>query len=281
MSGSRFWEFYLVRYLLGTIFGVVILFYLVLNYNKEITDSFLFNVADKNTTMIEQHIESLLYETSFSLGKDDADYILKLFNKVPDNKDIEVKQTGFPILAAIIFAIAGFLYMYFSSMVILVLHGLRSVIFSINASKSGSEQFVTIIFWAMIFIISILLAIFCACDTPAGRHVTSIFIVLAILLGQFIYSSSIQKFYAKLSLYRATSKLDTSKFSIKRKEYIESYRHLREHGNAFGIIVCELLFAFWLIEWKFSFWAVFYWSLIGFTAWILGTYLEVSRDNNT
>lgn len=61
------------------------------------------------------------------------------------------------------------------------------------------------------------------------------------------------------------------------EEYVEFYRHLREHGNAFGIILCELVFGFILVNTIFNVWSLVIWSITGFFAWIIGTHLEVKR----
>ena len=56
--------------------------------------------------------------------------------------------------------------------------------------------------------------------------------------------------------------------------YIESYQHLREHGNAFGIIIMQILFAVYLICSNFSIWAIALWIMFGFIGWFYGIYLE-------
>ncbi|MDH6374935.1 membrane protease YdiL (CAAX protease family) [Paenibacillus sp. PastF-3] len=328
MSGNRFWEFYLVRYLLGTIFGVLILIFLVVNYSTQITESFYIKGgAEKD---IKTDIKSLLFETTFGMKKSDASIVAKLFNNDSNNFErdntkeehldfVEVRQVGLSILATIILVIAGFLYMYFSSMIILLLHSLRVVFFnSGNSSQQQGEKdrnkvmvhigkylnYYLLFFTVFSFLAPYLFGV----RSEACNHIFSILIVISVT-GVFLKeANNIRDFYVNLSQYRAISKgthatkigkIETSseiEFHIRSvtkqddkesetkellgvNEYVESYRHLREHGNAFGIIVCELLFAFWLIEWSFSPWAIFYWCLIGFIAWIIGTYLEVNRSS--
>lgn len=78
-------------------------------------------------------------------------------------------------------------------------------------------------------------------------------------------------FYQDLSKQRA--KRSDSK---QMKEYVESYKHLREHGNAFFIVLCELILGF--ILYKGNSWIIaiigFLWILLPVTAWFIGTYLE-------
>ncbi|MDD5271464.1 MAG: hypothetical protein PHU14_01970 [Methylovulum sp.] len=64
-------------------------------------------------------------------------------------------------------------------------------------------------------------------------------------------------------------------------EYITSYKHDREHGNAFGVILMELAFAFFLIECEFSIWAIICWLILGFSGWLLGILLEVKMVNES
>ncbi|MEK3720591.1 hypothetical protein [Paenibacillus sp. FSL H8-0034] len=325
MGGNRFWEFYLVRYLLGTIFGVVVLFYLVINYNNEITTSFFKSEIStkieklcnnkQNSSEIQKleckykkqqakeslkageilgavrmlpdeekigaKIASLLYETTYDVGKEDAIDVLKtlggtdLFpSKFGDNK-ITLKQTGFPILAAIVIVVSGFLYMYFSSMIILVLHGIRFAWmgFFVNSKKTDKK--------GVIFLLSLFLILFfiVMCGTTELRHSITFIVTFLIMIMLILLFPNVGIFYLYLSKYRGSiSKISKKTEGLQdpvKSEYIESYKHLREHGNAFGIIVCEIIFAGWLIMWDFSFWAIFYWCLIGFTSWILGSYLEI------
>lgn len=325
MRGNRFWEFYLVRYLLGTIFGVVVLFYLVINYNNEITTSFFKSeiptkieklCKDKQNSSDIQKLEckykkqqakkllkageilgavrmlpdeekigakiaSLLYETTYDVGKEDAIDVLKTLGGTDQNssknsdKNIQLKQTGFPILAAIVLVVAGFLYMYFSSMIILILHGIRFVWigYFVNSKKIDRKD--------VIFLLSLFLILFfiIMCGTTELIQINTFIVTFLIMTTLILLFPKVGVFYLYLSKYRGSiTKISEKTGGLQdtvKSEYIESYKHLREHGNAFGIIVCEIVFAGWLIMWDFSFWAIFYWCLIGFTSWILGSYLEI------
>ena len=57
-------------------------------------------------------------------------------------------------------------------------------------------------------------------------------------------------------------------------EYVISYKHMREHGNAFGIILMELLLAWLLVLSNFSIFFFISWLFLGFSGWFLGIYLE-------
>ncbi len=320
MRGNRFWEFYLVRYLLGTIFGVVILFYLIINYNDEITKNFLWCFYENEASnevkcpsvegdkpKIKEALYSLLFETTYDMDSKHGKFIMEVLRGPSEaklgNEDIKLTQTGFSILAAIIIAISGFLYMYFSSMLILIMHGLRVVLFSfLFRIKDGSLIWSSILSYCLLaqrlliifIVILILLSWRGVVDIPlALYHIVAVLLFSSLLTGFVIKRDYVQRFYEELSDYRTRGfkqmsirqkkgkeKKSTSKqekYVNDSSDYVESYKHLREHGNAFGIIVCELVFAFWLISWKFSPWAIFYWCLIGFLAWIVGTYLELGK----
>ncbi|MFH5183074.1 hypothetical protein ACHHV8_10845 [Paenibacillus sp. TAB 01] len=247
---SRFWEFYLVRYLAGTIFGILVLWYLFLNHGPEISKSFYNGNLDN---YLPKQIYGMLFETTYTLENlninidgNDIDLRDKIvfdgYNLGTRNSDgvVTFKQDGLTVLTSVILAIAGFLYMYISSMFILVYHSLRIIIFRGEKSKG------------------------------------------------------IYKFYRSLSQLRArgnfkkTIKTDmgllkkSEKISYNEiKEFVESYRHLREHGNAFFILLSEILFAAWLILFDFHLSGLIIWFSIGTIAWFIGTYLEIKFVEDT
>jgi hypothetical protein len=60
------------------------------------------------------------------------------------------------------------------------------------------------------------------------------------------------------------------------RQYVESYRHLREHANAFSIILMEIVLAFVLASLPGRMWAVLVlvWIAPASFCWLLGTELE-------
>ncbi|TQP93542.1 hypothetical protein FLL78_19925 [Vibrio cholerae] len=82
-------------------------------------------------------------------------------------------------------------------------------------------------------------------------------------------------FYRKLAKDRSNQKID-------RKEFVESYRHLREHGNAFLILVCEsalgmaLFFCTSIHELILT---TFFWLIPTVPIWFVATYLESRLKN--
>lgn len=90
---------------------------------------------------------------------------------------------------------------------------------------------------------------------------------------------TVYSFYVKLSGARSHGLHDKDKKGNKDSEYVESYRHLREHGNAFAIIFFEVFLAvllFWCgpCDCKFIIIYLFLWIMMGAIVWIIATYLE-------
>lgn len=255
---NRFWEFYLVRYLSGSIFGVIILCYLVWNYDDKITDVFLSKNAQLQGHTVHSLINEVLFNTNTKVTTTEGTTI-----KINNNAEIEIEsisnannlstsntftvsKTELTVLSAIILGISGFLFMYLSSMLILVLHALRNPIFQLlnKLRKPPVTCFKSLL-------------------------------------------HNIYEFYNRLTYTRTlgseASLNDVSNLPKKNayiKEYVESYRHLREHGNAFGIIASEICFASWLILFNFSIFSILLWCMLGFGAWILGVALEIKLTRN-
>ncbi|WP_274362895.1 hypothetical protein [Paenibacillus thermotolerans] len=85
------------------------------------------------------------------------------------------------------------------------------------------------------------------------------------------HKGSVFKYYLSLSGSRAKRK-QLSQVN----EYVESYKHLREHGNAFFIVLCELIFGALLfyLNWWGMLILVFLWVTGAASVWFIGTYLE-------
>lgn len=78
------------------------------------------------------------------------------------------------------------------------------------------------------------------------------------------------EYYEKLSKARASDKAD-------RQEYKESYRHLREHGNAFFILVFEGVLGVVLVglpNAAFALICLLIWIVPSAFVWLHGTLLE-------
>ena len=200
---KRWWEFYALRYALGTVMGVFILLYLFIH-----TD----------------------IATRFGLEK-----LAFLIPKDP-------KDLSFTHL--VILGVCGLAYCYLSSAPMLVFHALR-----VNVFKSSSHQssfWIGLVLVLVASVISLAITAFLvyigstSLDNLKWRQIIYFFILstfsfsfTAILSIWGIINSNflIVNFYKKLAEKRQ-----------KNLDYVESYRHLREHANAFALVLCEIFF---------------------------------------
>lgn len=239
---NRWWEFYFVRYFVGTAIGGVVV---------------LFLVTSKSPVMFSQgELASIL--KLLEPGRFESGYII--------------------LLAAV-----GLAFCYVASAPILVLHAIRGSL--LNTGNSMNGKLITI-FWGAVLVISVGL---CAklwselsvvsdplksSDFFLGAMVLCIaaliFVVQIFLFWRAWYEPEqyAYKYYEDLSLRRASA--DRS-----GKEYVESYRHLREHGNAFFIVLLELFFGAVLFYFPSS-WgvALLLWVAPAALVWFFGTRLE-------
>ncbi|WIM38499.1 hypothetical protein PO903_17870 [Paenibacillus sp. PK4536] len=124
--GNRFWEFYLVRYLLGTIFAIIILFYLFYNYNNEISNSF-FHSQDSPQSA-QSAVSGFLFDTTYTLQEDKKSSLLKWTQEIlksvglensidsflSNNINITLTQSGVTVLTTInTYSCRFFIYVFF------------------------------------------------------------------------------------------------------------------------------------------------------------------------
>lgn len=210
-SSYRWWEFYLVRYFVGTVCGTVIVLFLVLN-----PESTIHRIIIENIPLQNQAADSNVSKASVTDQKTQEKSSINL--KQNDEKQ---KQPGIPWepIHLWVYGLVGLAYCYIASGPILFLHAVR---------------------------------------------------------GWLTEEKGIYKYYSKLSKKRA--KRNDSKVV---KEYVESYKHLREHGNAFLIVFFELLLGMILF---FSsligiIIAILIWVALAASVWVIGTYLETKLKN--
>ncbi len=246
-GSGRWWEFYFVRYFVGTVLGIVVIAFLNFDSNSALQGKILPNM--KNVS--------------------DIDFGHSL------------------VLAAI-----GLAFCYISSAPVLVLHALRGVF----SSKCGDSTRIRCTNFRLVNIASIILIIFTFgilgflffdnLFPTKGANFFSIFSISTFLiiigLQLHVYSVSLLSnksyvfnYYKKLAIERAKRQDGTSKYD----EFIESYKHLREHGNAFFILLMELVLALVLFSVEKTHIALLMallWITPACFVWFLGTYLELS-----
>lgn len=144
----------------------------------------------------------------------------------------------------VILGVCGLAYCYLSSAPMLVFHALR-----VNVFKSSSHQssfWIGLVLVLVTIVISLAITAFLvyigntSLDKLEWRQIIYFFI-----LSTFSFS-----FTATLSIWGIINSnfliVDFyKKLAEKRQknlDYVESYRHLREHANAFALVLCEIFF---------------------------------------
>lgn len=206
---KRWWEFYALRYALGSVMGIFILLYIFIQ-----TD----------------------IATKFGL-----DRLAFLIPKDP--KDLS-------FVHLVILGVCGLAYCYLSSAPMLVFHALRVIVFrKLNTQSSFWPKWGVYTF-VFSLVITLLVVIMGYISDDMFLDKLNFNKIIEIIL--FIFLSTVSfSFTTMLSLWSSTeepSLLITDfykKLAEKRQEkldYVESYRHLREHANAFALVLCEILF---------------------------------------
>lgn len=246
-GNGRWWEFYFVRYFVGTVLGMVVVAFLNFDGDSALQGKILPNMENLS----------------------DIDFGHSL------------------VLAAI-----GLAFCYISSAPVLVLHALRGVFSSkcIDSTRIGCINF-RLASIASIVVITLTFGIsgyflFDSLFPTKGANFFSIFsisaflIVVGLQLHLYVVSllsnkSYVFSYYKSLAVERAKRQDGTSKYD----EFIESYKHLREHGNAFFILLMELVLALVLFSVEKTHIALLIallWIAPACFVWFLGTYLELS-----
>lgn len=233
MSGGNWWEYYFVRYFIGSVFGAIIAFGLLLHPDSG----------------IHYIVSSFMVVDGFSL-----------------------RDVSMPLLFMVL--CLGVAFCYLSSAPILVLHSIR---YSISYGKASAANrkpkmlllVMCLVLWAGLNYtlgFGLELALY-----SLFAHVV-VFIQLCALVPFFLVGNKDEfyEFYSILSRRRASC-------SKAKKEYIESYRHLREHGNAFFILTTECILGialFHAISIANCMVILLLWLLPSIITWFMASYLE-------
>jgi hypothetical protein len=195
-TGNRWWEYYFLRYFVGTLVGAAIIVFLT-----KISGSPLDGLG---------------------------------LTELKDLGDLGIKEiTGLGAL--------GFAYCYVASAPMLLIHATRAqlgvnpfklrVVFWLSSAGCTVGVFACAGWWLSIHWWS----------REAAALLVFLFVMIAqlatILVAQRNRLETISEFYWSLANARASEAPCV-------EEYVESYRHLREHGNAVSILVLEIALAF-------------------------------------
>lgn len=237
MESNRWWEFYFIRYFVGSVLGSLIIMALAF------------------------HPDSLL-----------SGVIANLFD-FNDASLLKLKSDQFWVILSF-----GVAFCYMASSPILVMHALRAH-FDFQAETNLSV-------WAWLYrvvIVAIPLAItwYLFGDNKIKSAFLSAFGLVVTLQLALLIPAIYKKFGTIFDFYKKLAK-DRANESKDRKQFIESYKHLREHGNAFLILFCELVLGCALFvssSLSEALIVTIIWLSPTLPVWFLGTFLESRLKN--
>lgn len=186
-SSGKWWEFYVVRYALGTVFGVLIVAFL-------------------------------------------ATHGLGIPFPSGDIKDI-TKPEAAPLLV-----VYGLAFCYLASSPMLLFHATR-----FRLKKRGFR-------WGTVLVLGVSVALpyywesLAADKVPVGLRVAA-FMTMCLMLCVFIlqFVAVYVGEYKTGEMWRFYKRLDMNRRVKANRELMDSYRHLREHGNACAVVLFEML----------------------------------------
>ena len=216
----RWWESYLVRYGLGTVVGALCVYFLLTHLGE--------NVMAKALMMPPVKPEHLAILTAACKDANANACVAQL--------QLYHDLYAFNLSQLLLLGIYGLAYCYFASAPGLVLHAVRRQLVTVNQGTRrfrsmgllfilvASGLFFSILYWvkrdiaAMAWPVAIVAFFMCTFQ-------------LVIFINEYRESKESYFFYKSLHYAR-------------QRQYIspDSYRHLREHGNAFFIVVLEFIF---------------------------------------
>jgi hypothetical protein len=243
-NNNRWWEFYLTRYLAANMFAVLVLFYLVAFHGDDIQKNLCFDKFELQ--LCEKKFSSQVFDFIFQTTKD-------------------VKYTNDNVLYIEEVCTQGIS----CQNVFLPVPNKPKSDNSIAVIESGfilnkdSQINITEINFANIFVLGVFSFLY--------MYISSIPIYFLHITRPYI-GSGIFEFLQESTKRR--DKIEKNRDWEFAPEYVTSYKHMREHGNAFGIILMEILFAWFLVLTDFSLFLIISWLFLGFSGWFLGIYLE-------
>ena len=233
-NSSRWWEYYVVRYFIGTIVGAGA----ILMFNEE--------------------------SASPLKGA--------LFPAISSFKDAGIHHL-------LVLIALGLAYCYIASAPILTIHSLRAQIeFDGKRCLSSSSA------WLVAFFTVLIASAYLFLSLPllSWRFFAIIFVCLILALQLTLFVEAKRNGFDKITSYYWSLSTARASASPQVQEYVESYRHLREHGNAFAIIIFELGFAMAAIAVpSLSMLAILLllWVIPAAAVWMVGTILEMKLAN--
>jgi hypothetical protein len=151
----------------------------------------------------------------------------------------ENKDFGVPHL--ILLAVYGLVYCYISSAPILIMHAARGLLFKSAINPNPSEGWISRLLTILGPSVAIVLFYWLIFDRDFSKC-AAIFLFCLLVLFQFrlIYEVFYKSWPVTINYYKSI----IGKRAIGANlEFVESYKHIREHGNSFLIVIFQFLLA--------------------------------------
>jgi hypothetical protein len=177
---------------------------------------------------------------------------------------------GFGLTAAL-----GLAFCYIASAPVLAVHAMRAHLRISAVSQSPAKT--TLCLLPTLVGIPFLLGPLLPTLTAAIVGIVIGLQVGLLLLALITQGEVIDAFYRALATHRGLTNTEKDKAKNSGAEYVTSYRHLREHGNAFSILLLEGVLAIALFQsgsLPNAGCILLLWSLPAASSWLLATMLE-------
>lgn len=143
----------------------------------------------------------------------------------------------------------GLSFCYIASGPVLILHAGRFYLKLVESFSTSQKTFNNVLLFVVPFSLP-LSYVFIENHSFTDINFWPLFLASFIIFGQYFVIAHI--LYYKNDLYVFYEKLSEARTNDKNHELVSSYRKLKDHGNAFMILFCELALGI-LFEWTNSF----------------------------
>lgn len=215
----RWWEFYVVRYAIGTVIGALCVYALLERINGNIKTKALMIPS------ITEHHLDVLTQACRQINS----------NACVASLQFHQDLYGFNLSQLLLFGIYGLVFCYIASAPGLVVHAVRRQIVVSSQQNISYLKKAAVAITITTFFIVFILNLFIDRNILSYLSIISalliVFVQIVLLVKERRSGSDSFSFYERL--HRSRNKKLISP---------DSYRHLREHGNAFFIVILELIF---------------------------------------
>ncbi len=151
------------------------------------------------------------------------------------------KDFGMPHL--ILLAVYGLAYCYIASAPILIMHAGRGLLFKSQTNLNPNNGLMSRVLWVLApsFLSSAIYCINANTNKTIGSLAVFMFVMLVMFQIQILWSIFRASWPETIDYYLA---IVEKRNKHKDSGYVESYKHIREHGNSFLIVAFQFFLAF-------------------------------------